>query len=70
MHERRRLSAKELRERTRNAVCPLCHQLRKFLWGCPCGCLICEACMQRDLWGFTCNNVTWTCPDCGEERSF
>jgi hypothetical protein len=26
--------------------------------------------MQENLWGMTCNNITWTCPDCGAIRSF
>jgi len=26
--------------------------------------------MQENLWGMTCNQVIWTCPDCGRERPF
>jgi hypothetical protein len=26
--------------------------------------------MDENLWGMTCNNITWVCPDCGEIRSF
>jgi hypothetical protein len=48
----------------------MCHKRQPFLWTCPCGFVICDACMQRDAWGFTCNNVTWECPDCGEVRSY
>ena len=48
----------------------MCGEQVPFLWGCPCGFSICAACMERDLWGFTCNNITWVCPDCGEVRSY
>ena len=26
--------------------------------------------MQRNLWGMTCNNITWVCPDCGRSNGF
>jgi len=26
--------------------------------------------MDENLWGVTCNNVTWVCPDCGEPNSY
>jgi len=48
----------------------MCGEKVPFLWACPCGFCICAACMERDLWGFTCNNITWVCPDCGEVRSY
>lgn len=48
----------------------MCHRAAPLLWTCPCGFEICDACMQADLWGFTCNSLTWVCPDCGEVRSY
>jgi len=65
-----RLTRKDRQARHRDHTCPMCNLEAKFLWTCPCGLAICEACMQRDLWGFTCNNVTWVCPDCGRVRSY
>jgi len=26
--------------------------------------------MLDNLWGLTCNNITWWCPDCGERNSY
>jgi hypothetical protein len=26
--------------------------------------------MYENLWGMTCNNITWQCPDCGEQNGF
>ncbi len=31
---------------------------------------MCQACMDENAWGMTCNNLTWTCPDCGRIRSY
>lgn len=41
-----------------------------FAWNCSCGFMMCQDCMQDNLWGMTCNNLTWTCPDCGKENNF
>jgi hypothetical protein len=65
-----RIPRKERQARARNQTCPMCGQLAPFLWTCPCGLAICDACMKRDLWGFTCNNITWVCPDCGRVRTY
>lgn len=65
-----RLSRKERQALHRDQACPMCNQPSAFLWTCPCGLSICDPCMRRDLWGFTCNNVTWVCPDCGQVRSY
>jgi hypothetical protein len=65
-----RLTLRERQRRRRGGLCPMCRKERPLFWSCPCGFLICDECLQRDLWGFTCNHITWTCPDCGEERSF
>jgi hypothetical protein len=26
--------------------------------------------MQANLWGMTCNAITWACPDCGGQNGF
>ncbi|WP_085447036.1 hypothetical protein [Magnetofaba australis] len=42
-----------------------------FAWTCrACDFVMCQECMQENLWGMTCNNLTWTCPDCGTENNF
>lgn len=51
-------------------VCTLCERDVPFCWGCACGFRICQACLEENRWGITCNNVTWECPDCGGMRSF
>jgi len=38
-------------------VCHCCRQKQPFCWTCPCGFHICSACMEENLWGFTCNAV-------------
>ena len=68
--QRRPRSERARRKARRDAVCPCCHAQRALLWSCDCGLEICQECMQRDLWGFTCNNITWVCPDCGALRSY
>lgn len=63
---------KELRikEEEEGEVCPYCGHKARFFWRCPCGFRMCQKCMNENLWGMTCNYVTWTCPDCGQDRSF
>ncbi|MBF0308808.1 MAG: hypothetical protein HQL56_04685 [Magnetococcales bacterium] len=42
-----------------------------FFWLCRhCAFTMCQACMQENLWGMTCNHVIWICPDCGAENDF
>ncbi len=50
--------------------CPCCKTPVRFLWRCPCGFAMCQACMDENAWGLTCNGITWTCPDCGTDRSY
>lgn len=50
--------------------CPLCRKEVRFTWQCRCGFEMCQGCMDENLWGVTCNNVTWVCPDCGEPNSY
>jgi hypothetical protein len=26
--------------------------------------------MQQNLWGMSCNGITWECPDCGGQNGF
>ncbi|SMC26770.1 hypothetical protein SAMN02746041_02760 [Desulfacinum hydrothermale DSM 13146] len=51
-------------------VCSTCGTEQPFCWTCPCGFMICSDCMEENLWGMTCNGITWTCPDCGAIRGF
>jgi hypothetical protein len=41
-----------------------------FCWQCRCGFSICQNCMNQNLWGMTCNGITWLCPDCGDQNGF
>jgi hypothetical protein len=41
-----------------------------FCWRCRCGFAICQACMHENAWGMTCNGITWTCPDCGDQNEY
>jgi len=61
---------KRSRPKRKRYTCYCCRQDYLFCWTCTCGFEICQACMHENLWGMTCNNVTWVCPDCGEVRSY
>jgi hypothetical protein len=50
--------------------CCCCRRTFTFCWWCPCGFEICQECMEENLWGMTCNNIYWTCPDCGAIRQY
>jgi hypothetical protein len=26
--------------------------------------------MDENVWGMSCNGITWQCPDCGEQNGF
>ena len=58
------------RQKRESYHCCCCGGTFRFCWSCPCGFAICQDCMLENLWGMTCNNVTWICPDCGEIRPF
>lgn len=51
--------------------CPLCGRPARLFRSCRhCGFEMCQDCTDANLWGITCNHITWTCPDCGEANSF
>lgn len=58
------------RRRKNEYTCHVCGATPPFCWTCRCGFQICTECMEKNLWGMTCNAITWTCPDCGEFRGF
>ncbi|RLB55140.1 MAG: hypothetical protein DRI34_11025 [Deltaproteobacteria bacterium] len=71
MSERGKIDRKIRRARRGQTItCPCCGQEVKFCWSCPCGFHVCQSCMDENAWGLTCNGVTWTCPDCGRQRSY
>ncbi|MGD8513499.1 MAG: hypothetical protein PVG85_06080 [Deltaproteobacteria bacterium] len=58
------------RRRKKDYLCHLCGRKQPFCWVCRCGFQICSECMAENLWGMSCNAITWQCPDCGEWRGF
>ncbi len=51
--------------------CHCCRGSFPFCWRCRhCGFSICQDCIQENLWGMSCNGITWQCPDCGEQNGF
>lgn len=51
-------------------TCVCCGAQVPFTWACRCGFDICQACMEENLWGMSCNAITWFCPDCGRQNGF
>ncbi|MCP4687924.1 MAG: hypothetical protein GY859_07725, partial [Desulfobacterales bacterium] len=45
--------------------CHCCGSKAPFCWTCRCGFHICQVCMDENVWGMSCNGITWECPDCG-----
>ncbi|MBF0189421.1 MAG: hypothetical protein HQL50_15970 [Magnetococcales bacterium] len=46
--------------------CVACRAEETFAWTCKkCDFVMCQSCMNDNLWGMTCNQISWTCPDCG-----
>lgn len=56
--------------RNRDYECVLCRAKVPFCWTCRCGFSICQSCMLENVWGMSCNNITWDCPDCGAQNGF
>lgn len=65
-----RSSSRRRRTSGKDRQCHCCRAQAPFCWSCPCGFAICQACMQENLWGLTCNNILWECPDCGRWNGF
>ena len=60
------------RKRRRSlSECHCCRGSFPFCWRCRhCGFSICQDCIQENLWGMSCNGITWQCPDCGRQNGF
>ncbi|MGN7611015.1 hypothetical protein ACQZV8_02910 [Magnetococcales bacterium HHB-1] len=59
------------RRRKTYGPCVACKKVASFAWVCrKCGMTMCQDCMQENLWGMTCNQITWICSDCGWENNF
>ncbi|WP_083456290.1 hypothetical protein [Desulfosarcina cetonica] len=62
------------RRRRRQKVPKICHCCTRevpFCWTCRrCGFMMCQDCMYENVWGLSCNGITWQCPDCGELNGF
>jgi len=56
--------------RQKGVPCACCQAVTAFNWTCRCGFAICQACMHENVWGMSCNNIIWQCPDCGEWNGF
>ncbi len=56
--------------RAANRQCHGCGGVTPFSWTCCCGFALCQACMHENLWGMTCNGITWHCPDCERSNGF
>ena len=51
-------------------LCHCCGKEFRFCWRCRCGFHICQECMDENVWGMSCNAITWQCPDCGDQNGF
>ncbi|WP_457551325.1 hypothetical protein [Desulfobacula sp.] len=61
---------KEKRREKQSKYCHCCGQSFMFCWNCRCGFAICQNCMNENIWGMSCNGITWECPDCGEQNGY
>jgi hypothetical protein len=64
------IAYREKRALRRAEACHCCGAATPFSWSCRCGFHICQACMAENLWGMTCNGITWQCPDCSRQNGF
>ncbi len=54
-----------LRRKTVAGRCDVCGQEMPLCYKCQkCGYLICQQCMAHGPRRFSCNTVTWVCPNC------
>ncbi|QJA06642.1 hypothetical protein FVE67_07480 [Thermosulfurimonas marina] len=45
--------------------CEFCGEERPLVWRCRrCGFTVCQVCLSRDQKYFSCNAITWVCPNC------
>jgi len=57
-HKRKRRVKKDFK-------CSLCTSTPPFAWRCRgCGFTLCQECMNENIWGLSCNGITWFCPEC------
>jgi hypothetical protein len=68
--EKPETAGKKRRSRTRDRVCHCCRQVTPFSWTCRCGFAICQTCMDLNFKHFSCNGITWHCPDCEQLNGF
>ena len=66
----RETAYRKKRRRLKDQGCVCCKMTFPFCWTCRCGFSICQNCMLENMWGMTCNAITWTCPDCGGQNGF
>lgn len=66
----RQQKRRDKRIRNSRRQCHCCKQTFMFCWRCRCGFSICQTCMHENAWGMTCNGITWTCPDCGDQNGY
>ncbi len=69
-HTLRQQKRREKRIAKSRRQCHCCRQIFMFCWHCRCGFSMCQACMHENAWGLTCNGITWTCPDCGDQNGY
>jgi hypothetical protein len=65
-----KISYRERRRKAREKGCVCCEAKPPFLWQCRCDFRICQDCMEENIWGMSCNGITWECPDCGGQNGF
>ncbi|MEA3416698.1 MAG: hypothetical protein U9R02_11190 [Thermodesulfobacteriota bacterium] len=63
-------SYREKRRKAKENRCHCCGKNPPFCWQCRCGFSICQDCMYENIWGMSCNAITWQCPDCGRQNGF
>ncbi|VEN73466.1 conserved hypothetical protein [Candidatus Desulfarcum epimagneticum] len=67
----RRGAYRQKRRAARASGCHCCGEAAPpFCWRCRCGFSICQVCMDENVWGMSCNGITWECPDCGGQNGF
>jgi hypothetical protein len=65
-----RMGGYRRRRLARDPQCHCCGRQVPFCWRCRCGFSMCQACMDENFWGLSCNGITWQCPDCGQWNGY